>query len=657
MVPKPSKLACRSLGLLVASLIVGCSSKPDVPPMAGGSLLSPSASDSNAPLGSCTENGATRACSKTLSQHGTVLSCYYGTQTCVSGVWSDCQDGTIVTQTARVSTGNGERLASISASQPCGDNPCDPTCQRYIEVPSTGLIAQASSTTWQLGAISGFSTTIQNLISTPNCETAADCQQNQHCVNVATDSTCAHDKCQAGQSLSASCSDACVSNICATNPSCCDTLPHCDPGQLLGPDGTRCYYFNTNLLPRDSARSDCAALGTQWDLTCVSTAAEETFIRSNTSADAWQGLERINYDDPNSAFRCLNGEQPLSNGLIRGQWPWNGGEPNFFTNSENCAEIYGLSGLWNDMDCDWEGPSWCEGPVKVPNGWTSTCANLVANVCGATCDTTGSNAPATCQAWAQGETNPNAQGPDLAIGVPCEGQIPVCNHGTAVAPAGAVVHVLPTNNTFGVANVAAQLGTCTTATTIAPGACAMVAGCSSLLTANAELWVSYPTGVASEVRTDDNWGYSVPGVVCGPPQCLPGLGPCFTSVTKTFDYQGNCPQSDQVPQWSYLTFEASTPGDSSIAFSVAAAPSSVQLSTAPMTPLATVSQAAGNEQCELSGPVSKNCPVDLYKALTPQATTHGSVLRLTVTLNPSSDGAQSPVLSGWKISYSCPAGT
>jgi hypothetical protein len=659
MVSKPPKIASRRLcqiGLVASALIIGCSSKPDLPPMAGGNLLTPAGSSSSTALQSCEEVGSTRSCSKTLERHGEILSCYHGTQTCIGGVWSDCLDGTVVLQSAPATSNGGERLLSISKSQACGDNPCDPTCQRYIEVPSTGLTAQAGGNTWQAGSVSSLPTDIQTLVSKPNCETAADCQANQHCVNVATNSTCALDKCQTGKSPAASCNDPCVASICAQNPGCCSSVPTCADGQILSPDGTRCYYYNDQSLPRDDARASCKSLGSQWDLICINTTDEQNFVGTRTTNASWSGMERVTYNDANSAFRCVDGGQPLANGLVQGQWPWNGGEPNYFRGApENCVEVYAYGGLWNDDSCGYELPSWCEGPPIPSSGWTDTCADLVASVCGTTCDTTGTNPPATCQTWATGETNPNDNGPDLGVGVPCQGQIPVCNHGTAAAPAGAVVHVLPTTNLFGTPNVASDLGTCTTTTTIAPGACVMVGECASLLANDAELWVSYPTGTTSESRTDDNWGYNHPGVACGVPQCLAGLGPCFSSVTKTYDYLGECPEGD-VPQWSFLTFESSAPGDSSIVFSVIAG-SADQLASNPSVFLTTATHAAGNEQCDLTGPASKNCPVDLYRALSVSGAAQAPMLLLTVKLNPSSDGMQSPVLSSWRIAYSCPAGT
>jgi hypothetical protein len=647
--------------LIAAAGLVGCSSAPDLPPMASGGVRRDLPSNGGSSNAQACADGAQRSCTKVVGQNGLVLSCYYGTQTCSSGVWSECGEGEVVLQAA--APRRSDRLVeSISTHQPCGnENLCDPSCQKYVEVPSAGLTAKfISNAAWQTGDLSSYPSSIRTLLSKPNCETAADCQQDQHCINVATDSTCgSHDKCQSGAAYTSDCVDSCVASICRQNPSCCQTTQStCGPGELTSPDGTSCYYNNTDELGWDAARSACTSRGAGWQMLCISSTSEQRFIANNTHSESWLGLLRATPNQTGSAFVCSNGETPLADGTTRGQFPWNDAEPNNHSGSENCAEIYGDWGAWNDLNCSRTLPSWCEGPLGS-SGWSTACVNAIATVCGATCDATNSGQPAACQQWAPGQTNPNDVGPDLALDAPCAGQIPVCNHGNASAPSGAVIHVLPTTpSQLGspLPSLASELGSCTTTVPINPGACVMVADCAQYLNDNAELWVTYPAGIV-EARVDDNWGYNVPGVACAAPQCLGGAGACFASSTKTYDYQGSCPNADQVPQWSYLTFEASTPAGSSITISAAAAPTKDLLATEPAVPLVRVSRAAGNESCELSGPASSGCPVNIYSALLPSGTESSALLRLTITLNPSSGGTQSPVLNSWRISYSCPSGT
>lgn len=683
--PLWSSLRCTSqLGLLVVASLFGCSSSPDLPPLASGAItqINPTTSSGTGSSQTCAD-GEQRSCSKTLSQQGSVLSCYYGTQTCGVGIWSDCGQGTVALQSAPPK--GGRQLASISTPHPCLDNPCDPSCQNYLEVPpKNGLTAQYNNVNavWETGSLSSFPTNVLNLVSNTPCETAADCQQNQHCVNVATDASCADNKCETGPSLGGNCNDRCVASICKQTPSCCQSSgpTSCNPGDTPSSDGSRCFHQITQTLNWFDARTACQALGTgtNWDLVCITNASDETLITGQNNTDSWMGLKRVTDDVTQSPFACVNGEQTLNSGNPSGL-PWNQatGEPNNSGGDENCAEIYAASGLWNDLNCnDALQASWCEGPAIGAGSWTADCVNDVASVCGATCGASGTNQPGTCQAWAPGQINTNDNAPDLSIGVPCQGQVPVCNHGTLSAPAGAIVYVLPTNTPqFGTAaspDPTTALGSCTTSTAITPGTCAMVGGCSNYLNNGAGvntndagssnetvLWVTLPPP-GGEARTDDNWGYNIsPNMNCGAPQCLSasGASSCSTTTnTQTFDYQGICPSADQVPQWSFLTFDSVTPGDSSINFTVVAAPTVNQLATEPAVSLVTATQAAGNNECQLSGP-APNCPINLYSALLPNGTENSALLRLIITINPSSDGTQSPILNDWQISYSCPAGT
>lgn len=64
------------------------------------------------------------------------------------------------------------------------------------------------------------------------CQSGADCQINQRCDDVATGS-CAHDKCDTGARLAASC-DECVALICAADPSCCTGTWDSDCVDMVG---------------------------------------------------------------------------------------------------------------------------------------------------------------------------------------------------------------------------------------------------------------------------------------------------------------------------------------------------------------------------------------------------------------------------------------
>jgi hypothetical protein len=385
-------------------------------------------------------------------------------------------------------------------------------------------------------------------------------------------------------------------------------------------------------------------------LACVNDATQQDFLAQNTAIESWLGVYRTA-----SGFACSNGE------ALPSDLPWNYGEPNNFGGNENCVHMYpgALGASWNDVACNAVTmPAWCSGPAGGALNWNVDCINAVATACGASCKASGTDQAAVCQAWNPGQSNASAMGVDLSIDTPCNGRVPVCNHGM-VASTGAVVHVLSADlEQLNQASPAldAELGQCSTSAAIEPGACVMVDGCVELLAqSNAALWVQAPSG---EVRTDDNWGFNVAGTGCVLPHCSTngGASPCVASSTRTEDYHGSCDSIQAIPQWSYLQFHAVTPGDSAIRFQVAAAASEAELETATAVDLVTASAANGINECLLSGP-APNCPVDLYQALLANGLANSSYLRLIMILMPSSDGTQSPVLDYWRINYACPDAT
>jgi hypothetical protein len=643
--------------LVAVPLGLACSSGHDLPGMATGNTVSSGGREGQSAATPCTD-GETRKCTKTLAQHGSVLSCYDGTETCRGSEWSQCEAGTVTLTSLPL--GGQRRLQSVT--QPpsrCVDanaNPCDPSCQIFDGGDaSTPVVAQVNSVTgWWTGDQSQLPPDVQAALSKPSCETAADCQQNQHCVNVATDGSCTHDKCTAGVALDSAC-DPCVQTICEQTPACCQTsvAPKCADGELQDAAG-RCYYYLSTPSTWQAARTACLSRGTDWDLVCVTSQVEQDFLAENAVSNAWLGIIRAG-----NGFECADHQPLLAAGAALSSPPWNSGEPNNWYNSESCGEMY-VGGAWNDFSCAHSLTAWCAGPAASGSlDWSGSCVSAVASVCGASCDSSGTHQSATCQGWSPGQSNPSDSSFDLAIDVACNGQVPVCNHGTRAAPAGAVVHVLDEDLTMigGEApDLSAELGQCDVPT-IESGGCVLVSGCSRLLSQqNAALWVQVPSG--SESRTDDNWSYSVAGTACILPHCLNASGtkPCVTSYVYSEDYLGTCTASDALPQWSYLQFSAALPGDSSIDFQVVTAATIDELATTKPIPLVTASAAAGITDCLLSGPAPK-CPVDLYAAILPSGSAQNKYLRLIVTLNPSSDGTQSPALDFWRISFACPDST
>lgn len=166
--------------------------------------------------------------------------------------------------------------------------------------------------------------------------------------------------------------------------------------------------------------------------------------------------------------------------------------------------------------------------------WSQSCIEKVASVCDATCDTR--EPPAStgqCVSWYPGEVDPSCGGVDLALGVPCDSNIPVCNHGTVEAPAGVRLVHFPANSghypscTPNLGHP--QMEECFTTSPIPPGECINVTHCPGL-GGNREIMVN-PEGAAhvDECSCRDNWSLYSAGE-CGEPSC--GGGSSVATLKK-----------------------------------------------------------------------------------------------------------------------------
>lgn len=172
--------------------------------------------------------------------------------------------------------------------------------------------------------------------------------------------------------------------------------------------------------------------------------------------------------------------------------------------------------------------------------WSEACVDKVATVCGAVCDEAHDNHPletGICTPWYPHETSAACPGVDLSVGLPCDGTIPVCNHGNTEAPAGIrVVHFpadalqMPNSNP----NLNdSQMKECFTQEPIAAGACVNVTGCPGLQEGR-EIMVN-PAGAAhiAECQSQDNWSLYNNGE-CQAPLCSGGTS-VATLTTRAVD--------------------------------------------------------------------------------------------------------------------------
>jgi len=123
---------------------------------------------------------------------------------------------------------------------------------------------------------------------------------------------------------------------------------------------------------------------------------------------------------------------------------------------------------------------------------------------------------------------------------------------------------------------------------------------------------------------------------------LPPLVPPYPNpATLIRDYQGVCPSGQSVV-WRFFDWETVTPSDSNITFAAATADTESDLATA--SPVVSLGEASGP-------PITDWVGTDVSGALAP--TPSQAWLRVTITLNPSSDHYSAPTLTAWRQNYDC----
>jgi hypothetical protein len=252
-----------AVGLLVS--LAGCS---------GGHSL-----DDGAPLedgaGKPCDPGTMRACGLELGTQGGFVECASGNQFCEAGRWGSClldaTKGTTRVKAPAPSAGlpdlssRSKVLAIGGSSTKCTDNPCNPYCQVFSDVPDAAI--QADGTTITLEASPGPSLANSNVpngignkgddpngVCTPGCTSQAckqACQYDMKC-DPTTAGTCAPYK--VGESGS-------CAGIDITAPTTC-SVPNgrnvtvCNRGTVKAPAGIQCYLFPGNSQHMPEATPD-----------------------------------------------------------------------------------------------------------------------------------------------------------------------------------------------------------------------------------------------------------------------------------------------------------------------------------------------------------------------------------------------------------------
>ncbi|CAN5210288.1 hypothetical protein BH09MYX1_BH09MYX1_12460 [soil metagenome] len=129
---------------------------------------------------------------------------------------------------------------------------------------------------------------------------------------------------------------------------------------------------------------------------------------------------------------------------------------------------------------------------------------------------------------------------------------------------------------------------------------------------------------------------------CVGPPIVPPPPPYPNPATFTRDYEGVCP-AGKGPVWHFFDWMTHTPGNSNIVLSAQTADTQGTLPAAPTVGLATVSGA----------PILTWQGADVQTALDTLPSKSKAWLRVTITLNPTTDATQTPVLDAWRQAYDC----
>jgi hypothetical protein len=197
----------------------------------------------------------------------------------------------------------------------------------------------------------------------------------------------------------------------------------------------------------------------------------------------------------------------------------------------SCSHSVCSPGEALDAECHPCATAVCEeDPLCCISGWDQTCVNRVAAACGQDCTVMSMVLPpiedGTCQPRLPGQTDPSCNGVDLAMGVPCNGALSVCNHGTQVAEGRIrIIHYPGNSPYFGMtapdqSSSHADMQECFVNGPIQPGHCVNVSDCGAL-NGNREIMINPPgDGHIAECSSKDNWTLTSESLdACEAPAC------------------------------------------------------------------------------------------------------------------------------------------
>jgi hypothetical protein len=140
---------------------------------------------------------------------------------------------------------------------------------------------------------------------------------------------------------------------------------------------------------------------------------------------------------------------------------------------------------------------------------------------------------------------------------------------------------------------------------------------------------------------------------CVTPDTSPPPPPPIVLKSSGFteDYAAAC-LPGYAPRWRELRWQATIPSTASLDFSVQTGPSEATL--APASPLLAAHSTTSTVMPTLDVALldTGTTGTGVFSTQSPRIVS-SSILRLTITLNPTTDQRDGPLLSGWTVLYDC----
>ena len=314
---------------------------------------------------------------------------------------------------------------------------------------------------------------------------------------------------------------------------------------------------------------------------------------------------------------------------------------------------------------------WTDGSGATPN-----CVGMVKTVCDAECGAdTG-----TCNTNPIGYLDPGIpSGPDLAMGVPCDTMVTVCNHGPDSATGNLSIGFFPTDGGqifTPTPDPTWQVGQCTVSVDIASEYCAGIdltntgtVTCTGIdpatdLTTDLALFAN-DLGTMAEWTRLDNWTVFRPGFtcaeVCHPSGCSGAPLPATPITYPPERYHAQCGDG-QKPTWQTLSWHAAAPHPAVIDFEFRTGQTETELDAATFQPIS-VELNGTTEDCDwATNATLPECPVILPPPTDGSPPPPGEMtldqvhepwLDLQITIDPGGIAGATVTLEDWELTYTC----